>query len=76
MILLDTNVVSALMQKQPDPAVVTWLDAQSIQDIWLPIRIQIAGVLCRREFRCCSISSSRSECLRWMLLPLSTPPSA
>lgn len=36
MILLDTNVVSALMQKQPDPAVLAWLDAQSAADIWLP----------------------------------------
>jgi len=33
MILLDTNVVSALMQKQPDPAVLAWLDAQSAADI-------------------------------------------
>ena len=36
MILLDTNVVSALMQKQPDPAVVQWLDQQSVAEIWLP----------------------------------------
>ena len=35
-ILLDTNVVSALMQKQPDPAVVQWLDQQSAAEIWLP----------------------------------------
>jgi hypothetical protein len=35
-ILLDTNVVSALMQKQPDPAVVQWLDQQSVAEIWLP----------------------------------------
>ena len=33
MILLDTNVVSALMQKQPDPAILAWLDAQSAADI-------------------------------------------
>ena len=36
MILLDTNVVSALTQKQPDPAVVQWLDQQSAAEIWLP----------------------------------------
>ena len=36
MILLDTNVISALMQRQPDPVVVAWLNAQSPQQIWLP----------------------------------------
>ena len=36
MILLDTNVVSAVMQNQPDPAVVAWLDQQPADQIWLP----------------------------------------
>jgi len=35
-ILLDTNVISAVMQSQPDPAVVSWLDDQSSQDVWVP----------------------------------------
>jgi predicted nucleic acid-binding protein len=35
-ILLDTNVISALMQSRPDPAVVSWLDDQGIQEVWLP----------------------------------------
>ena len=35
MILLDTNVLSALMQRQPDPQVVAWLDAQAAESIWL-----------------------------------------
>lgn len=34
MILLDTNVVSALMQRQPDPAVVAWLDNQPAESVW------------------------------------------
>jgi predicted nucleic acid-binding protein len=34
--LLDTYVISAVMQKRPDGAVVTWLDEQSLQDLWLP----------------------------------------
>lgn len=34
MILLDTNVLSALMLRQPDPSVVTWLDAQPAESIW------------------------------------------
>ncbi|MEI6758770.1 MAG: PIN domain-containing protein [Chlorobium sp.] len=35
MIILDTNVLSGLMQQQPDPQVVVWLDEQSSQSIWL-----------------------------------------
>lgn len=35
-ILLDTNVISALMQRQPDAGVVTWLNAQPPEQIWLP----------------------------------------
>ncbi|MGE2818128.1 type II toxin-antitoxin system VapC family toxin [Mycobacterium heidelbergense] len=34
MILLDTNVLSALMQETPDPAVVEWLDHQPAESIW------------------------------------------
>ena len=34
MILLDTNVISALMQREVDPVVVTWLDAQPPESIW------------------------------------------
>lgn len=34
MIVLDTNVLSALMRDEPDPAVITWLDAQPAESIW------------------------------------------
>jgi predicted nucleic acid-binding protein len=34
MILLDTNVLSALMQPVPEPLVVAWLDRQSEDEIW------------------------------------------
>ena len=34
MILLDTNVLSALMQAEPERAVLGWLDRQSPEDIW------------------------------------------
>lgn len=34
MILLDTNVLSALMRREPDRAVVTWLDDQPAESIW------------------------------------------
>jgi len=35
MIMLDTNVLSALMQQQPDPQIVAWLDDQPAESIWL-----------------------------------------
>ena len=34
MILLDTNVLSVLMRREPDPAVVGWLDAQPPESVW------------------------------------------
>ena len=34
MILLDTNVISALMRSEPEPAVVSWLDEQPAESIW------------------------------------------
>jgi predicted nucleic acid-binding protein len=35
MIILDTNVLSALMQQLPDPVVVNWLDANPAGAIWI-----------------------------------------
>ena len=34
MILLDTNVLSALMQREVDRAVASWLDSQPPESIW------------------------------------------
>lgn len=34
MILLDTNVLSALMHTSPDPVVLRWLDQQPAESIW------------------------------------------
>ncbi len=34
MILLDTNVLSALMRREPEVRVVAWLDAQPPESIW------------------------------------------
>src|SRR5271157_2279030 len=34
MIILDTNVLSALMRQAPDPPVVNWLDQQPRTSIW------------------------------------------
>ena len=35
MIILDTNVLSALMRSEPDTAVVNWLDGQVAETIWI-----------------------------------------
>jgi predicted nucleic acid-binding protein len=35
MIILDTNVLSALMQSRTDAQVVSWLDDQSAESIWI-----------------------------------------
>ena len=35
MIILDTNVLSALMRDAPDAAVVRWLDDQPAESIWI-----------------------------------------
>ncbi len=34
MILLDTNVISAVMRQAPDPQVITWLDRQPRSSLW------------------------------------------
>ena len=34
MIVLDTNVISALMRREPDPAVVAWLDGLPPESVW------------------------------------------
>lgn len=35
MIILDTNVLSALMRSDPDPPVLTWLNLQAPQSVWI-----------------------------------------
>lgn len=35
MIILDTNVLSALMQATPDVRVIAWLDRQAPESIWI-----------------------------------------
>lgn len=35
MIILDTNVLSALMRSAPDPEVVIWLDRQAPESLWI-----------------------------------------
>ena len=35
MIMLDTNVLSALMQARPDVSVVSWRDSQPYESVWI-----------------------------------------
>ena len=35
MIILDTNVLSALMRSDPDPPVLAWLNLQAPQSVWI-----------------------------------------
>ena len=35
MIILDTNVLSALMRTKPDAEVTAWLDQQPAQSVWI-----------------------------------------
>jgi toxin FitB len=35
MIILDTNVLSTLMRKEPDVAVVDWVDRQPAESVWI-----------------------------------------
>ena len=35
MIVLDTNVISALMRREPEEPVVKWLDAQQAASVWI-----------------------------------------
>jgi predicted nucleic acid-binding protein len=35
MIILDTNVLSALMRKVPETPVVAWLDRQAAESVWI-----------------------------------------
>jgi predicted nucleic acid-binding protein len=35
MIILDTNVLSALMRTDPEPPVVQWLDSQPAESVWI-----------------------------------------
>ena len=34
MIILDTNILSAVMHEVPDPIIVEWLDVQARESIW------------------------------------------
>ncbi len=48
MIVLDTNVLSAMMQREPESRIVGWLDDQPIESLWTTT-ISIFEVRCGLE---------------------------
>jgi toxin FitB len=88
MILLDTNVVSALMQSAPDPVVVEWLDRQPAdiagrlaaerRRAGRPVEIrdvQIAGITAARRARLATRNLRHFEGLGLALVdPWAAPP--
>jgi len=58
MIILDTNLLSALLRDQPDEAVVRWLDQQPRQSIWTT-SITILEI----QFGIAVMASGKRQCL-------------
>lgn len=68
MILLDTNVLPALMRDPPDPAVVGWLDGQDAARVWtttvtvFEIRFGLARMA--GGSRCAALAAAFEDLLR------------
>jgi predicted nucleic acid-binding protein len=66
-IVLDTNVVSALMRREPDPRVVAWLDGLPAESVWttavtiFEIRLGLALLAPSRRRR--QLEGAFSQCL-------------
>lgn len=77
MIVLDTNVLSALMRREADQSVVAWLDLQSPESVWttavtvLEIRFGLAQLAPGRRRRQLDDAFSRvvDEDFRGRILP-------
>ena len=68
MIILDTNVLSALMRDRPDPAVVEWLDDQPAESIWTTaitvLEVRTGLELLRASRRRTSLEASFDQLVR------------
>ncbi|TSE25887.1 Toxin FitB [Tepidimonas sediminis] len=76
--LLDTNVLSALMRREPDARVVAWLDAQEPETVWTTT-ITVFEARCglallsegrRRQALLAALEALLEDDLRWRVLPL------
>jgi len=67
-IILDTNVLSALMRDRPDAAVITWLDKQPAESIWTTaitvLEVRTGLELLRASRRRTQLESAFDELLR------------
>ena len=68
MIILDTNVLSALMRDRPDAAVITWLDKQPAESFWTTaitvLEVRTGLELLRASRRRTQLESAFDELLR------------
>jgi len=48
MIILDTNVLAALMRTVPEVSVVTWLDRQPAESVWITSITLFEARCCRQ----------------------------
>ena len=77
MIILDTNVLSALMRREPDRAVLVWLDKQPAESIWLTsitvfevkFGIELIALSERREQLACAFARMLRDDFQDRVLP-------
>lgn len=81
MIILDTNVLSEIMQPGPDVAVVEWLNQQPTQSVWttsvtvFEVRMGISLLAHgrHREHLDAAFARALAEVLEWRVLPFDRP---
>ena len=59
MIVLDTNVLSALMRQTPDAKVIAWLDEQSRTSVWTT---SVTMLVIRLGLQIMATGQRRSQC--------------
>lgn len=80
MILLDTNVLSALMRQKPEPAVLQWLDQQPRTSVWttsvtvfeIRFGLQAMAASKRREALLSAFARLLSELIQQRVAPFDT----
>lgn len=81
MIVLDTNVLSALMQGEPDPLVVAWLDGCPPESVWttsvtifeIHSGLELLGATRRRRVLEEAFTRTLAEDLQGRVLPFDEP---
>jgi toxin FitB len=81
MIILDTNVLSALMLSEPEPRVVSWLDQRAPESIWtttvtvfeIRLGLELLAPSRRRSHLELAFSTALAEDLEGRVLPFDEP---